>query len=189
MTPPDDSTFCACLQAQIQPWLDGALAPNETVFVEGHLALCPACRGAAEGWRQLWHLLADLPVVAPPETLRQRVLDRVSRSRAPPSRWGLRLSTASVLLLLATGGAFLASFVLVEEPMAQWVAEEMAQESLPMLTWAAGVAEGFVEAALGSPDLLGGLSLLLVGAGWGLLQLLPAGARPTAPAPRHSTTA
>ncbi len=176
---PHDFTFCARLERQLQPWLDGALTPSETALLHGHLAICGACRSAAERHRDLWRLLGQLPVHAPSPALRSRVLAALAAQDAPRRTW----VPGAVLALgfLATGGVALLGFLLAALP-GLWPSDELAEDPLLLFDWGVEIWQEFVGASLDSPyHLLGGLSLLLLGAGWTLFIVLRsagAGSRP-----------
>jgi hypothetical protein len=52
---------CQELDARLDDWLDGALAPAEAAAVEAHLASCAACREAEQALRQVLAHAAALP--------------------------------------------------------------------------------------------------------------------------------
>ncbi|MBI2911731.1 MAG: zf-HC2 domain-containing protein [Chloroflexi bacterium] len=174
---PHDFTFCARLERQLQPWLDGALTPGETALLQGHLAICESCRSAAERHRDLWSLLGQLPVRAPSPAFRRRVLAALP---VPASRATWVPGVAVALVFLAGGGAALFSVLLSALP-GLWPSDDLAEDPLLLLDWSVELWQGYVGASLDSPYyLLGSLSLLLLGAGWTLFIVLrsAAGSRP-----------
>lgn len=62
----------------------GILEPEEVDAVERHLESCPPCRALAESYRAVpTDLLYAVPQVAPPPSLRDRVLARIAEQVAP----------------------------------------------------------------------------------------------------------
>ncbi len=61
----------------------GALEADEVARVEAHLEMCPACRDAAAlAHDTAAQLLFDVPLVAPPPSLKTNVLERVAAAAA-----------------------------------------------------------------------------------------------------------
>ncbi len=174
-----DFTFCARLQQQLQPWLDGALTPNESALLQGHMAICGACRSSAERHRDLWRLLSQLPVRSPSPGFSSRVTGALPRRAAPQASWVP--GAALALGCLTAGAAALLGLLLAVLPML-WPSDELAEDPELLLDWGVEIWQGYVGASLDSPyHLLGGLSLLLLGAGWALFIVLRSatpGARP-----------
>jgi anti-sigma-K factor RskA len=115
-------------------YLLGALEPGEREGFEGHLAHCPVCRGEVEDLRVAAEALpVSVPLVKPPEELKQRIMTVVrseaellaaagSRADAPAGaasvrsprarrRWSLgtwlsrpAVALGCALVLLAVGG-------------------------------------------------------------------------------------
>lgn len=177
---PHDFTFCARLERQLQPWLDGALSPSESALLQGHLALCGACRSAADRYRTLWGLLGQLPVQAPSPAFRSRVLAGLPVHGGPRLTWVPGVALA--LGFLAAGSAALLSLLLAALP-ALWPSDDLAEDPLLLLDWGIELWQEYVGASLDSPYLLlGGLSLLLLGAGWTLFIVLRSPAAASRPA-------
>lgn len=89
-----------------------ALDPDERTEFEKHLADCAICRAEVDSLREAAAGMADLTEVAPPGSLRERVLadaavvrplpplvDRARRRR----RWGAFLAAAAAIVVLAGG--------------------------------------------------------------------------------------
>jgi anti-sigma factor ChrR (cupin superfamily) len=65
----------------------GALPGSEAVEVEAHIASCSACRQEADSLRSVVDALAFAgPTTDPPESLKQRLLDRI-RTKEPVQPW------------------------------------------------------------------------------------------------------
>jgi len=61
----------------------GALERDEVARVEAHLDICPSCRAAvAQAHDTAQQLLFDVPLVAPPSALKNKVLARVAAAAA-----------------------------------------------------------------------------------------------------------
>lgn len=98
--------------------LTGAYALNavnelERGEFERHLAVCEACAQELRELREVAARLGQAAALAPPPDLKTRVLATVgqvrqlppaitpARTRKPPARWALRLTTAAAAVLLA----------------------------------------------------------------------------------------
>ncbi len=88
--------------------LDGELTPEEKRELEGHLAACGECRGAAEELRQLRALLPELEEEVP-DGLHQAIMDRIGAEKVVPlsrvskksriRRWASLAAVFAVILL------------------------------------------------------------------------------------------
>ena len=66
----------------LQAFLEGDLDEPTGLAVSAHLADCPACEARSDEWSVLLRELNELPLIDPPDGLRDRVLGRLS-SPAP----------------------------------------------------------------------------------------------------------
>jgi hypothetical protein len=64
---------CEEAEGLLSDHLNGALAPAEADALEAHLAGCPACRGVLAELRWVAGLLQDVPPMAPPPDLGDRI--------------------------------------------------------------------------------------------------------------------
>ena len=53
---------CQNIQNYIEDYLEGRLSTEERAEIEGHLAVCPACKKEFALWQELFHDLAVLPL-------------------------------------------------------------------------------------------------------------------------------
>lgn len=98
-----------------------ALPDTERVQFERHLAHCSDCAREVAELRETVAVLGADAATAPPDTLRDRVLDEITRTRQVPPRpvrrprrpgrwsartWGTRLAVAATVVALALAGAF-----------------------------------------------------------------------------------
>ncbi|MCY9786420.1 anti-sigma factor [Nocardiopsis sp. EMB25] len=101
-----------------------ALSPDERTRFEDHLAGCAACVQEVRGFSETAALLGSTAAEAPPEGLRERVMEQVSRTRqlapAPerlpeprrrPWGWGPWLVLAACLAVVVALGAVVADQV------------------------------------------------------------------------------
>ena len=105
---------CQELDARLDDWLDGALAPSEAGPVEAHLAGCPACRESERRLRQVLARAAALPrSVTPPRDL----WPGIERQIARPTGWTGLFGWGPSLVLAA------AATVLVAVAAVVWQAQ------------------------------------------------------------------
>jgi hypothetical protein len=99
---------CEELDARLDDWLDGALAPAEAAAVEAHLAGCHSCREAERRLRQVIAHAAALPrSVSPPRDLWPGIARQIE-GRAGWRGWlgwgpSLVLAAAATVLLAVAG--------------------------------------------------------------------------------------
>ena len=95
--------------------LDGALAPEDARWLEGHLAHCPECRALQADFAAMHRLLPSLAPEAPAE-LKDRVLAAVEAEKVVPlpagkkprpARWRRWASLAAAVALVFLGGRVL----------------------------------------------------------------------------------
>lgn len=117
------------VESLLSAYLDGALAPDEALAVERHLASCRACQQAYEELQATVALLQSVPEVAPPPGLRDDVMRRLQAEAARSGRqepaagggfrrfvtqspWRFAAAAALVLALAGIGGlaTFFAAF-------------------------------------------------------------------------------
>jgi anti-sigma factor RsiW len=95
---------CQELDARLDDWLDGALAPDEAALVEAHLAGCAACRDEERKLRQLLARATTLPrQLTPPRDLWPGIERQIGRQRGLRMLFGwtpsLALATAAVVVI------------------------------------------------------------------------------------------
>lgn len=94
---------CDLARQALNQWIDGE-PPSRPLALVGHVATCPGCRAARAALARQRRALRTLPISAPPEELRARVLSvmpaRVEGSRAAtagrPRRLGFALRVVAV---------------------------------------------------------------------------------------------
>jgi anti-sigma factor RsiW len=95
---------CEAISNQLIAYLDRRASSADRLEVEAHLAECRACHERAEGFRKLWGLLDEVPLVEPSLSFDARVHARVAEE--PRQRWfgwlvpQPRLAFAVALLLV-----------------------------------------------------------------------------------------
>ncbi len=117
MTSPLTGETCAQLLELIPAYALRAADPDETAFIEANLAACPQAAAALEDYLRLAdEMRADVPQVAPPSGLEERLMVRVaSTTREQPrivrrsrSLWaGLAAAAAVIALLVGTNAYWL----------------------------------------------------------------------------------
>ena len=70
---------CRSLRPKLSSYLDGGLEPAEARGVGAHLEGCGPCRAHLDSLRGALDALAELPRVAPPESIAQRVRERLEQ--------------------------------------------------------------------------------------------------------------
>jgi hypothetical protein len=113
---------CRSVRPKLSSYLDGGLDTAEARGVGAHLEACPPCRGHLDSLRSVLDALADLPRVAPPESIAQKVRERLEVERRGPGlallfrpRWSARplilpsLLPAALTVLVVLAGAVLVS--------------------------------------------------------------------------------
>jgi Putative zinc-finger len=113
---------CRSLRPKLSSYLDGGLDPAEARGVGGHLEACAPCRAHLDSLRGVLDALAELPRIAPPESIAQRVRERLEVERRGPGlallfrpRWSARplilpsLLPAALTVLVVLAGAVLVS--------------------------------------------------------------------------------
>ena len=96
---------CREIRQQLSAYLDGELSPEESRSVRAHVASCPACRAELESLRRTIEAVKDLPPVAAPHDLKQRILETVNAADSPSvthagtRHWRRLWPTAAAILL------------------------------------------------------------------------------------------
>ena len=145
-----------CAQREnLQAFLDRELPDAEARGLVAHLAGCPACAQELEVFRRVMALADSLPLLEPPDSLTERVLDRVlpsrSRRRALIRRAGL--AYAGVLAACLAG-------------LGLWAIEPGSQAL--MSTLGATASRRLVQIAIFTVN-AGSSALLDLVSGWGLV--------------------
>ena len=82
--------YCDEFIELISASLDGALSPVQQEKLDAHLAQCPECRALLEELTSLHTAFSDLPPVAFPENLHERIMKAVAAEQvlpfAPPEK-------------------------------------------------------------------------------------------------------
>lgn len=97
---------CMVAQQKLSAYVDGELSPPLMVVVRAHLASCKACAQECRDLSRAWHLVEEIPRVAPRTSLWPGIEERLSANGA--SLWGFLAwrplaVSASVVLALAVG--------------------------------------------------------------------------------------
>jgi hypothetical protein len=118
---------------RLQDLLDGLLAPREESSTREHLARCGDCAERLAGYRRVFTMLAEAPLLDPSPALTERVLDRTLPSRVR-SRWmrtvglGYAATLASLLAVAIAWGTQPAA-----RTFAAWVTGEASQRVVQTL--------------------------------------------------------
>ena len=113
---------CRALRSKLSTYLDGGLEPGSSRAIFAHLETCAACRAYLASLQEAMDALAEMPRVAPPESIAQRVRERLEVERRGPglallfrTRWAARplilpsLLPAALTVLVVLAGAVLVS--------------------------------------------------------------------------------
>src|SRR5207302_494858 len=97
---------CGPAEKKLVAYLDGKLTIAERREFEAHLDICVACREQTEGFRSVWDVLGELPVLAPSPAFDNRVGARVQQELRQAGFWGWiipspRMAFAATALLVA----------------------------------------------------------------------------------------
>lgn len=82
---------CDKIKELISDYCEGKIAPAMLVPLENHLAQCEACRREVQEMKEVWNILDNAPVAAPPPSLRTQVWNKIDaeseeiRKRPQPS--------------------------------------------------------------------------------------------------------
>jgi hypothetical protein len=90
------------------------LTPLEEMTLREHLRTCPSCAKAADAYARQTVLLRSIPVVDPPTSLRDGVLERIRRD-VPPARAPIPFGRRPVLATLALAAAAVLAIIGVEQ--------------------------------------------------------------------------
>ncbi|HUU37869.1 MAG TPA: zf-HC2 domain-containing protein [Candidatus Desulfaltia sp.] len=91
----------SCLKiSDLYDYLEGGLSPEQRNSIEEHLRVCRRCRRAVEERRLIAEAASTLPPFEVPENFPERVMSRLSRSRARNSGWLIALVSVSSLFAL-----------------------------------------------------------------------------------------
>ena len=94
---------CELAQCYLSARLDGAITSEEEAALEAHLQDCPACRTLSEQLTALHQAMAELPLVPPPDGLKDSILARVAAEPRRKMRWRPLLASAALFALLFMG--------------------------------------------------------------------------------------
>ena len=113
---------CRSLRSRLSTYLDGGLEPAAARATGAHLETCAACRAYLASLQEAMDALAEMPRVSPPESIAERVLERLEVERRGPGlallfrpRWSSRplmlpsLLPAALTVLVVLAGAVLVS--------------------------------------------------------------------------------
>jgi anti-sigma factor RsiW len=98
---------CGHAEKKLVAYLDGKLTIAERREFEAHLDICVACREQAEGFRSVWDVLGELPVLTPSPAFDNHVRARVQQELRRAGFWGWiipspRIAFAATVLLVAS---------------------------------------------------------------------------------------
>jgi predicted anti-sigma-YlaC factor YlaD len=77
---------CALVVAALRRYFARELTPQECRTVDSHLAGCPSCRSAAEGYGEVIRLARSLPLPVPPPGVERRLRELIASVIRTPSR-------------------------------------------------------------------------------------------------------
>ncbi len=80
---------CGKVQNLLSCYIDRELPGVEMLQVQRHLDVCPECRREYQTLLMVKRLLSEMPVVSPPESLEERLVEKVLGSPAPARSWAL----------------------------------------------------------------------------------------------------
>jgi anti-sigma factor RsiW len=127
-------------ESELDAYLDGELADDESRALEAHLAQCPECvRFRDERLELRAAIVAQIPVLQTPEALRKRVLMIAESSAARPRatrhfsvrRWSVPLALAASLTFVAVGTWRLAGADAARETLASEVLGSHVRSLMP----------------------------------------------------------
>lgn len=91
---------CKEIQDNLSAYMDKELAPAAEESIRGHLEGCKLCSARHTELLKGWQMLDAWEEVAPPEKLRNRILDSVRPRRKAPKLRAMLSVAAAVLLVL-----------------------------------------------------------------------------------------
>ena len=113
---------CRTLRSRLSTYLDGGLEPASARATGAHLETCAACRAYLASIQEAIDALALMPRISPPESIAERVLERLEVERRGPGlallfrpRWSARplilpsLVPAALTVLVVLAGAVFVS--------------------------------------------------------------------------------
>jgi anti-sigma factor RsiW len=122
---------CEEIEKNLVAYLDIKAQPSERRQVETHLSECAACRERAEGFRLVWGLLDELPMVSPSPAFDAGVRARVAQEpRAGLWTWAVpspRLALAGFALVMLS--LWLSSFPPARQPVVAVTAQAQGSEA------------------------------------------------------------
>src|SRR5713226_7283827 len=74
---------CAWMETRLIAYLDGRAEETERHEVEAHLGTCAVCRARAEGFRRVWDILDEVPMVEPSPAFESRLRERIGAETRP----------------------------------------------------------------------------------------------------------
>lgn len=103
---------CERITAELDDYLDEAIAPDARWELEAHLQYCESCRAILTRARRLQRALSAFPVQEPSPGFFDRALAEAARERtepAQPGRWSMRQAgaLAAGIAVLVVGGLLL----------------------------------------------------------------------------------
>jgi anti-sigma factor RsiW len=98
---------CGPMEKNLVAYLDGKLQASERRQFDAHLAACAACRERADGFRSVWSVLDELPVLAPSPAFDASLRARVEQEPRRAGFWSWivpspRMAFAATALLIAS---------------------------------------------------------------------------------------
>ncbi len=102
---------CKRIEGKLVAFMDGRASDSDRRVVESHLKECAACQARVEGFRGVWAMLNEVPVVEPSQAFEARLRARMAAEPQRLSFWdGIATMLPSPRLALAV--ALLAVFSL-----------------------------------------------------------------------------
>lgn len=82
---------CGKVQNLLSCYIDRELPGVDMLAIQRHLERCSECRREYHSLLRVKRLLSEMPIVAPPLALEERLVEKVLRLPAPADRWSLSI--------------------------------------------------------------------------------------------------
>ncbi|MDW8291006.1 MAG: zf-HC2 domain-containing protein [Armatimonadota bacterium] len=96
---------CGKVQNMLSCYIDRELPGVDMLHIQRHLDACPECRREYQTLLVVKRLLSEMPVVSPPDSLEERLVEKVLRTPVPARSWMFPVLPRSLLRPLAVAAA------------------------------------------------------------------------------------